>query len=88
MTISKVLTGAYANMWQTMPVTSRRWNCSPLKNFFTTAEALDAGRQLKVTERTVMNYLKELAKNRLIHKVRQGVYEKVSFTAENRNCNV
>jgi hypothetical protein len=23
-----------------------------------------------------------------IHKVRQGVYEKVSFTAENRNCNV
>lgn len=61
---------------------------SLLKNSFTTAEALDAGRQLKVTERTVMNYLKELAKNRLIHKVRQGVYEKVSFTAENRNCNV
>ena len=61
---------------------------SLMKNSFTTAEALDAGRQLKVTERTVMNYLKELAKNRLIHKVRQGVYEKVSFTAENRNCNV
>ena len=61
---------------------------SLLKNSFTTAEALDAGRQLKVTERTVINYLKELAKNRLIHKVRQGVYEKVSFTAENRNCNV
>ena len=39
-----------------------------------------------------MNYLKELAKNRLIHKVRQGVYEKVSYTSieqiENRNCNV
>ena len=32
---------------------------SLLKNSFTTAEALDAGRQLKVTERTVMNYLKE-----------------------------
>lgn len=61
---------------------------SLLKNSFTTTEALDAGRQLKVTERTVMNYLKELAKNRLIHKVRQGVYEKVSFTTENRNCNV
>lgn len=63
-----------------------------LKDTFTTAEALDAGRQLKVTERTVMNYLKELAKNRLIHKVRQGVYEKVSYTSieqiENRNCNV
>ena len=63
-----------------------------LKDTFTTAEALDAGRQLKVTERTVMNYLKELAKNRLIHKVRQGVYEKVSYTSveqtEDGNCNV
>ena len=63
-----------------------------LKDTFTTAEALDAGRQLKVTERTVMNYLKELAKNRLIHKVRQGVYEKVSYTSveqtEDENCNV
>ncbi|MBS7156799.1 MAG: DUF3987 domain-containing protein [Sanguibacteroides justesenii] len=52
----------------------------------------DAGRQLMVTERTVMNYLKELAKNRLIHKVRQGVYEKVSYTSveqtEDENCNV
>lgn len=63
-----------------------------LKDTFTTAEALDAGRQLKVTERTVMNYLKELAKNRLIHKIMQGVYEKVSYTpmehTENGNCNV
>ena len=63
-----------------------------LKDTFTTAEALDAGRQLMVTERTVMNYLKELAKNRLIHKVRQGVYEKVSYTSveqtEDENCNV
>lgn len=50
-------------MWQTMPVTSRRWNLlALLKDTFTTAEALDAGRQLMVTERTVMNYLKELAK--------------------------
>lgn len=63
-----------------------------LKDTFTTAEALDAGRQLMVTERTVMNYLKELAKNRLIHKIRQGVYDKVSYTpmkqTEDENCNV
>lgn len=51
-----------------------------LKDTFTTAEALDAGRQLMVTERTVMNYLRNLARNRLVHKVRQGVYEKVSYT--------
>lgn len=63
-----------------------------LKDTFTTAEALDAGRQLMVTERTVMNYLKGLAKNRLIHKIRQGVYDKVSYTpmkqTEDENCNV
>ena len=63
-----------------------------LKDTFTTAEALDAGRQLKVTERTVMNYLRGLAGNRLIRKVRQGVYEKVSYTpmeqTEDGNCNV
>lgn len=55
-----------------------------LKDTFTTAEALDAGRQLMVTERTVMNYLRDLARNRLVHKVRQGVYEKVSYTPWNR----
>ena len=63
-----------------------------LKDTFTTAEALDAGRQLMVTERTVMNYLRDLARNRLVHKVRQGVYEKVSYTpmeqTEDGNCNV
>ena len=63
-----------------------------LNDTITTAEALDAGRQLMVTERTVMNYLKELAKNRLIHKIRQGVYDKVSYTpmkqTEDENCNV
>lgn len=63
-----------------------------LKDTFTTTEALDAGRQLKVTERTVMNYLRGLAGNRLIRKVRQGVYEKVSYTSveqtEDGNCNV
>ena len=35
---------------------------STLNDSFTTAEALAAGKQLRVTDRTVMNYLKELAK--------------------------
>lgn len=65
---------------------------SLLKDTFTTAEALEAGRQLRVTERTVMNYLRELSKNRLVHKVKQGAYEKVSYTPTgqpgNGNCNV
>lgn len=40
-----------------------------LKDTITTAEALDAGRQLKVTECAVMNYLKELARTSLVRKV-------------------
>ncbi len=46
---------------------------------FGTADAIEAGRQMKVCERSVMNYLKELMKNRLIRKVRQGQYEKISY---------
>lgn len=52
---------------------------SMLNDSFTTAEALVAGKQLKVTDRTVMNYLKELLKNRLVHKIRQGEYRKTVF---------
>lgn len=52
---------------------------SMLNDSFTTAEALAAGKQLNVTDRTVMNYLKELTKNRLVRKVKQGEYKKTSF---------
>ena len=52
---------------------------SLLGTAFGTAEAIEAGRQMKVCERSVMNYLKELMKNRLIRKIRQGQYEKISY---------
>ena len=55
---------------------------STLNDSFTTAEALAAGKQLRVTDRTVMNYLKELAKNRLIKKIRQGEYQKTVFETQ------
>ena len=48
---------------------------STMNDSFTTAEALAAGKQLRVTDRTVMDYLKELAKNKLIKKIRQGEYQ-------------
>jgi Fic family protein len=56
-----------------------------LQDSFTTAQAIEIGKLLHVTERTVMNYLKGLEKNRLIHKVKQGNYEK--RTLERKNCN-
>ena len=55
---------------------------STLNDSFTTADALAAGKQLRVTDRTVMNYLKELAKNRLIKKIRQGEYQKTVFETQ------
>lgn len=69
---------------------------SMLNDSFTTAEALVAGKQLNVTDRTVMNYLKELVKNRLVHKIRQGEYQKTVFEGQTKggidenpstNCN-
>jgi DNA-binding transcriptional ArsR family regulator len=53
-----------------------------LQDSFTTAQAIEIGKQLHVTERTVMNYLKGLEKNRLIHKVKQGNYEKRNSRTE------
>ena len=52
---------------------------SLLGETFGTADAIEAGRQMKVSERSVMNYLKELMKSRLVRKVRQGQYEKISY---------
>lgn len=52
---------------------------SLLGETFGTADAIEAGRQMKVSERSMMNYLKELMKSRLVRKVRQGQYEKISY---------
>ena len=52
---------------------------SMLNDSFTTAEALAAGKQLKVTDRTVMNYLKELCRSRLLRKAKTGHYEKIIY---------
>lgn len=52
---------------------------SLLGDAFGTTEAIEAGKQMKVSERSVMNYLKELMRTRLIRKIRQGQYEKISY---------
>lgn len=52
---------------------------SLLGETFGTADAIEAGRRMKISERSVMNYLKELMKSRLVRKIRQGQYEKVSY---------
>ena len=58
-----------------------------LKDTFTTAEALDAGRQLMVTERTVMNYLRELCHSRLLKKSKAGHYEKMVYESGKYSIN-
>lgn len=67
---------------------------SILGDTFTTAEAKQAGKQLEISDRTTMNYLEALRKNRLIHKIRQGQYQKIGMAegnSQNRDtgkCNV
>ena len=53
---------------------------SLLPDTFDTKTAIAIGKELQnVSERTVMNYLKELLKNRLVHKIWQGEYRKTVF---------
>lgn len=69
-----------------------------LNDSFTTTDALAAGKQMCISERTVMNYLRELQANRLVRKIRKGEYRKVyaegcaesdsNTDTENPNCNI
>ena len=72
---------------------------SLLPDTFDTKTAITTGReQQNVSERTVMNYLKELCRSRLLRKAKAGHYEKIRYdksgkSNENdnepptRNCN-
>ena len=44
---------------------------------FTTADALQAGKEVGLSERSVMYSLVNLATNKIIKKVRRGEYEKL-----------
>ena len=51
-----------------------------LEDSFDTKTAIKTGMEnLRVTDRTVMNYIKELMKSGLITKAKKGFYEKVKF---------
>jgi len=63
---------------------------SLLGDAFGTAEAIEAGKQMKVSKQSVMNYLKELMKNRLVRKIRQRQYAKKLYPQiypSDENCN-
>lgn len=48
-----------------------------LNDSFTTTDALAAGKQMSISEWTVMNYVRELQTNRLVRKIQKGKYRKV-----------
>lgn len=55
-------------------------SCCMLEDSFDTKTAIKTGMEnLRVTDRTVMNYIKELMKSGLITKAKKGFYEKVKF---------
>ena len=57
-----------------------------LPGSFDTKTALTIGKEnMNITERSVMNYLSELTKARLIKRVKKGVYEKVKYAVLGTN---
>ena len=53
---------------------------SLLPDTFDTKTAIAIGKELQnVSERTVMNYLKELCRSRLLRKSKAGHYEKITY---------
>ena len=53
---------------------------SLLPDTFDTKTAIAIGKELQnVSERTVMNYLKELCRSRLLRKAKAGHYEKITY---------
>ena len=44
---------------------------------FSTAEAVQAGKEVGMSERTVMYVLNKLAANKVIRKIKRGEYEKL-----------
>ena len=73
---------------------------SMLPDTFDTKTAITVGKERQcVSERTVMNYLKELCRSRLLRKSKAGHYEKIMYDKSEksnesndesspRNCNV
>ena len=56
-----------------------------LEDSFDTKTAIKTGMEnLRVTDRTVMNYIKELMKSGLITKAKKGFYEKVGSPVKPR----
>ena len=46
-------------------------------HLFSTAEAVKAGKEVGMSERTVMYVLNKLAANKVIRKIKRGEYEKL-----------
>ena len=46
-------------------------------SLFTTAEAVQAGKEVGMSERTVMYVLNDLAAKKVIRKIKRGEYEKL-----------
>ena len=62
---------------------------SLLPDTFDTKTAITIGKELQnVSERTVMNYLKELCRSRLLRKAKAGHYEKIKYdkSGESNEC--
>ena len=89
MTISRIHTYASVASWQTIPVKSLpKVLLSLLPDTFDTKTAIAVGKELQnISERTVMNYLRELCHSRLLKKSKAGHYEKMVYESGKYSIN-
>lgn len=75
-----VINAAEPLLLKTPVILCPRSCCICWKTVLTQKTAIKTGMEnLHVTDRTVMNYIKELMKSGLITKAKKGFYEKVKF---------
>ena len=75
-----ILAGGVLHWQRATAVLSEKQLLSLLPDTFDTKTAIAIGKELQnVSERTVMNYLKELCRSRLLRKSKAGHYEKIIY---------
>ena len=57
-------------------MTQKRELLSRLENKFALADAIDIGREMSLSERTINSYLREMVAENIVKRVKHGMYEK------------
>ena len=65
-----------ANAQGGVKLTHKRELLGKLESKFTLADAIDIGREMSLSERTINSYLREMVAENIVKRVKHGMYEK------------